>query len=134
MTLSTRAREQLYNAEVKKARDAKRGEFPICRLCDLPITPGQKWDANHQAHMPRWLGGVIDGLSHRRCNRAHNARHDTPKFHKNNRLRQKHIGAHRSAQPMRFGRDSAIKLRMNGTPVYRDSGKPVLVRPWIKSL
>ena len=134
MTLSTRAREQLYNAEVKKAREAKRGEFPICRLCDLPITPGQRWHINHQAENPRWLGGPIDGLSHARCNLKHAHTIDNPKFHKNNRLRQKHIGAHRSAQPMRFGRDSSIKLRMNGTPVYRDSGKPVLVRPWVKTL
>lgn len=134
MTLSTRAREQLYNSQAKIARDAGLGEHPICKLCQRPIAPPQKWDVNHEAHKPRWLGGAIDGISHRRCNRDHNNIHDTPLYAKSNRQRQKYIGAFRAKHPMRFGRDDKIKIRMDGTPVYRDSGKPVLSRPWVKQL
>ena len=125
MSLSSRDREKLYDAEAKKAVAAKRGEFPICRLCDLPVTPGQAWDVNHQSHKPRWLGGAVDGLSHRKCNRLHNNTHDTPLYNKSRRQRQMHIGAKvRKSRPMVGTRDSNIKLRIGGgRPIDRRTGR-----------
>lgn len=134
LRLSSSERERLYRAEAAKAVTEGRGEYPICRLCDLPVTPGQAWDVNHESHKPRWLGGEIDGISHRRCNRDHNNEHDTPLYHKVARVRRKHNGSFRAQSPMRFGRDDAIKQSIDGTPRYRATGKPVFKRTWIKQI
>jgi hypothetical protein len=126
--LSSTAREQLYDAEVLKAKESGRGSLPICKLCDCPIGIGQKWDVNHQAHKPKWLGGVVDGISHHRCNTLHNNRHDTPLYHKNNAIRQRHIGAKvRTSPPMPGTFDSDIKIPMTSEfrrrPIRRSTGK-----------
>jgi hypothetical protein len=55
--LTTKQREELYDAEVAKARAAGRGDFPICNLCGVGIFPGQKWHVSHDPHRPRALGG-----------------------------------------------------------------------------
>lgn len=115
----TRQREALYADECHKALAAGRGEHPICRLCDLPITPGSPWDINHEAHKPKWLGGAVDGISHKRCNRLHNNQVDTPLFAKNERTRRKHLDLSRSATPLPGGRDDRIKKKMNGDVVVR---------------
>lgn len=122
---STRDREKLYDAEAAKASAAGRGARPICRLCDLPIQPGQAWDVNHEAHKPRWLGGAIDGISHRRCNRRHNNDIDTPLFAKSNRIRRAYIGATVSRRPLPGGRYDRIKKRVDGVVVLRATGEPV---------
>lgn len=121
--LSSTKREELY--------DRWRGdaEFPTCNLCGLLIMPGQDWDESHEKHKPRWMGGAIEGLSHRRCNRSHNNRHDTPLYHKHRRTRQKHIGAHRSQSPLPGGRNDDIKKTMRGEVVDRATGgKPAWMR------
>lgn len=117
--LSAREREELWNAEAEKARASKRGDLPICKLCDLPVIPGSQWHANHEAHKPRWLGGVIDGISHARCNRLHNNTHDTPMFAKNERMRKRHLDFTRSDNPLPGGRDDRLKKKITGDVVRR---------------
>lgn len=85
--------------------------------------PGQKWDESHEKRKPRWLGGKIEGLAHTRCNRLWNNQHDTPRFHKSNRQRQKHIGAFRSRTPLPGGRDDPRRKTMRGEVVSRATGE-----------
>lgn len=115
--LSTTKREQLY--------DHWRGdaECPTCNLCSLKIQKGQDWDESHNLHLPRALGGKVTGLAHRRCNRLHNNRHDTPLIAKNTRIRQKHIRAFRSRSPIPGGRDDPRKRTMSGQVVDRATGE-----------
>lgn len=122
--LTSKQREELYASEAEKAREDERGEFPICRLCDQPIIGGSLWDENHEGHKPAWLGGVTDGISHRRCNRLHNNRHDTPLFAKSERVRKRFLDFTRSRTPLPGGRDDGIKKTMRGEVVDRESGKP----------
>lgn len=123
--LTGKQREALHESEAEKAREAGRGEHPICKLCDLPIEPGREWDENHQAHKPRWLGGAVDGISHRYCNRRHNNRHDTPLFAKSERIRKRFLDFKRSRTPMPGGRDDRIKKTFDGTVVVRATGEPL---------
>lgn len=124
--LTTRQREALYESEAQKAREAGRGEFPICALCDLPIFPGQRWHDNHDKYLPHALGGKRDGISHERCNLDHGHRIATPQVAKNKRQRQKHIGAWRTSRPMVGSKASGIKLPMNQSgPILRSTGQPL---------
>lgn len=109
--LTASQREDLYDAEVVKAIAAKRGEFPICRLCDNPIGPGQKWADNHDKYLPHAIGGDRDGISHKRCNERWNNIHDTPLVAKVKRIRRKHIGAYQPRGKTIPGR------RFNGEPI-----------------
>jgi hypothetical protein len=122
MRLTTKQREELYDA-CKGER-----EFPPCALCGLPIFAGQQWDVSHDKYLPGALGGKVDGISHRRCNRLHNNRHDTPLVAKRKRIRQKHIGAYRVSRPMIGARESDIKLHFGKPPTWRDSGRPLFKR------
>lgn len=118
--LSSTKREQLYDAEALKAREAGKGDLPICNICDLPIDGvKQAWDESHDPSIPRWLGGVITGIAHRRCNRQHNNDHDTPLFAKSNRQRRMNIGAKRSQFRLPGGRDDRIKKKISGEVVPR---------------
>jgi hypothetical protein len=123
--LSSTAREKLYDAEALKARAAGRGEFPICNICDGPIGIGQRWHESHDPTKPRWLGGVVTGIAHARCNLDHAYSIDTPAFHKSNRIRQRNIGAKvRKGRPMVGTIDSGIKLRVSGgRPIDRRTGR-----------
>lgn len=124
--LSSRDREKLYDAEVAKARELGLGKLPICRICGLPVDgTRQRWHENHNRHHPRWLGGDVDGISHKRCNLENAYRYATPLFHKNNRLRQRHIGAKvRKGRPMVGTIDSDVKLKIGGgRPIDRRTGQ-----------
>lgn len=118
--LSSTKREELYDAETEKAREAGLGELPICNICHLPIDGTKsRWDASHDPMKPRWLGGDITGIAHSRCNRQHNNNVDTPLFAKSRRQRWMNIGAKRSQFPMPGGRDDKIKKKINGMVVER---------------
>lgn len=122
--LTNKQREELYDGEAAKAVAAGLGPYPICNLCVLPITPGQKWHDNHDKYLPHALGGQRDGISHKRCNERHNNEHDTPLVAKVKRTRQKFIGAWRTSRPMVGSRASGIKLAMNGAVLNRATGQP----------
>lgn len=117
--LGSKGREALYHSEANKALASGRGEYPICKLCDLPIAPGSLWHENHEAHKPHWLGGTVDGISHARCNRIWNNTHDTPLFAKNERVRKRHLDFKRSDSPLPGGRDDFLKKKINGRVVLR---------------
>lgn len=121
--LTSTQREQLYKREADKARDAGRGDYPICNICDLPIIPGSLWDASHQKHKPHWLGGDIEGCAHARCNRSWNNQHDTPLFAKSERVRKRHLDITRSSTPLPGGRDDRIKKTMSGKVIDRQTGQ-----------
>jgi len=127
--LTAKQREDLWDAEYAKSIEAKRGEYPICNICDLPVTPGQTWHDSHNKYWPHAVGGQRDGIAHARCNLRHNNIHDTPLVAKVKRQRQGFIRARESRRPVVGSRASGIKVFMDGRPpVYRDSGRPVFER------
>lgn len=113
--LTPKQREHLYDIEVAKSLAAKRGRFPLCQLCDLPITPGQRWHDNHDKYLPHAIGGQRDGISHERCNLDHARSVDVPLIAKVKRIRRKHIGAKINPHPMIGSKASGWKHRMDGT-------------------
>jgi hypothetical protein len=120
----TKQREALYQSECEKSRAAGLGEYPICRLCNLPINPGDTWHENHEAHKPRWLGGKVDGISHGSCNRRWNNIHDSPLYAKSERQRKGFLDLKRSSTPLPGGREDRIKKTMSGKVVDRSTGQP----------
>lgn len=112
---STTARQKLYDLEVEKAINAGLGEQPICNLCFTRIMIGQLWHQSHNRHLPKALGGFIDGIAHVRCNLLHAQQHDVPLIAKGKRIRAKHTGAYRPAHIMPGSRASGLKKKMDGT-------------------
>ena len=128
-SLTAKQREELWDAECAKSIAAERGQYPICNLCDLPVTPGQTWHDSHNKYWPHAVGGNRDGIAHARCNLKWNNEHDTPLVAKVKRQRQGFIRARESRRPMVGSRASNIRIPMDGgEPTYRDSGKPVFAR------
>lgn len=121
--LTTKQREALWQSERDKTRAAGLGDFPICALCSFPILPGRQWDENHQGHKPRWLGGIVDGISHRRCNNLNAATYATPLFAKSERVRKGFLDLKRSRSPLPGGRDDSRKKTMRGEVVLRSTGE-----------
>lgn len=127
--LTAKQREELWDTEAAKALAAKRGPYPICALCNLPVTPGQSWHDSHNKYWPHAVGGERDGIAHVRCNLRHNNLHDTPLVAKVKRQRQGFIRAKQPRQTMVGSRASGIRIPMDGSgPIYRDSGRPVFAR------
>lgn len=121
--LNTTQRQALYDAEVAKARELGRGEFPICNICDIPVVPPQDWDESHWP-VPHSFGGKITGIAHRRCNRRHGSQVVTPLLAKSNSTRAKHVRAYRPQTQMPFGRDDRLKSKIGGGYEWRDTGEP----------
>lgn len=122
--LSTRQREKLYESEAQKAREADRGKHPICNICGYQILPGRSWDESHDPSKPKWLGGLVTGIAHRKCNQLHNNRVDTPLYAKSERQRTKFLDLKRSRSPVPGGRYDSIKRTMSGRVVDRATGQP----------
>lgn len=97
-----------------------------CHLCNGLIYVGQAWDVSHD--IPLELGGADDDenrrSAHRKCHRSHTATVDIPAIAKAKRIEAGHHGARVSRSPMRGGRHDFLKRKMDGTVVFRDSGKP----------
>lgn len=125
--LTSKQREDLYDAEAEKARESGRGELPICNICDCPIDGRrERWNESHDPTKPRFLGGEVTGIAHQVCNFLHNNQHDTPLYAKSARQRQKFIGANiSSGHQLPGGRSSPFKLKIGGRyPVDRVTGEP----------
>lgn len=123
--LTAAQREELWDREAAKASASGRGQFPLCRLCDCPIFPGQRWHENHNRYQPHAIGGEVDGISHERCNIDHANAIDKPHIAKVKRQRQKHIGAELSSlRPLPFGRTDHLKRKVTGEIVLRDTNQP----------
>lgn len=121
--LSSKQRQQLYDSEAEKAREAGLGDFPICNICRQAIVAGALWDESHDPTKGHWLGGTETACAHRRCNRVHGQQIETPKFAKSERVRKRHLDITRSASPMSGGRDDRIKKTMRGEVVDRVTGQ-----------
>lgn len=121
--LTSKQREALWQSEAEKACAAGLGEFPMCNICGFAILPAREWDESHDPTKPRWLGGKVTGIAHKKCNRDHNAQIDTPSFAKNERIRKRHLDFTRSRTPMAGGRDDTLKKTMRGEVVSRATGE-----------
>lgn len=105
------------------------GEFPLCNLCHLPVTPGQDWDRSHHP-VPRALGGKETGIAHVRCNREHGAKVVTPAVAKGKRVRRAHLGVTRPGigrHRMPCGRHSKVKMTVDRQIVPRLSLRDKLI-------
>lgn len=113
---SGKARERIWD----KARGGK--PQPDCNIpfCGTPITVGQRWVVSHFP-VPYTHGGTEVGCAHARCNAIYWAEHEAPKVAKGKRQRRKHVGAFRSRQPMRFGRDDKFKRTIDGKIIPRQT-------------
>jgi hypothetical protein len=94
------------------------------------IFVGQAWDVSHE--IPLELGGADDDANrraaHRKCHRAHTAAVDLPAIARAKRVQANHHGARVARSPMRGGRHDALKRKMDGTVVFRDTGRPAFAR------
>lgn len=131
--LSSKDREKLYDAEALRAREAGRGDYPICNLCDLPVKPGQAWDESHDG-TPKALGGTSVGVAHRRCNRWHGAKIVTPMVAKVKRQRRAYIGARVPRSIMPGSRADWRKVKINGDVVLRSTGELLRRKPWVRRI
>ena len=118
---NSKRRETVWFRSKMTAYLAGRGRQPICPHCDLPVFETDDWDECHLPHAPRAFGGG-DGVEHvtvghHRCNMLDAAQNVVPAVAKSNRIRRKHIGAHRPGMgrhPMPGGRRSAFKIAIGG--------------------
>lgn len=122
---------------MKRARLSTTARFEIlqrenfrCHLCTGLIYVGQAWDVSHD--IPLELNGADDEgnrrAAHRKCHRKHTATVDMPAIARAKRIEASHHGARVSRQPMRGGRLDTVKRKMDGTVVFRDTGKPAFYR------
>jgi 5-methylcytosine-specific restriction endonuclease McrA len=77
---------------------------------------------------PLWRGGSNEMVNRELwcapCTKPKTAQ-EAAQRGKAERVRDKHIGALKSGTPMKAGRTSPYKRKMNGQLVWRDSGEPV---------
>ena len=125
MSLSSSAREKLYDAETAKARAAGLGNLPICNICGNQVDGRRdRWHESHDPQIPKHMGGNVTGIAHERCNLKHNNEIDTPLYWKNKRVRQRHIGAKvASGRSFQGNRGSYLKKKLNGSVVIRATGE-----------
>ena len=101
----------------------------ICPLCSQPMVAGEKLIDEHLTALG--LGGSNDeanrALVHATCAYAKTFgdEGDIAKIAAAKRKKARHLGLHQAKHPMRAGRNSNIKKKMDGTVVYRDTGLPV---------
>ena len=113
MNAHTRRRQALWDRETARALEAKRGDCPICNLCDLPVFRCDKWDESHDG-TPKVFGGKITGIAHTACNRRHGASIVKPLVTKAKNVRARHTGAYRPRKAFPAGKDSGLKRKIGG--------------------
>lgn len=73
----------------------------VCYLCNMTIRVGEPWDIEHRVAREILGDGADDDsnleLAHRACHKA-KTREDQAAIAKSNRVRAKHLGAHRPKQ------------------------------------
>jgi hypothetical protein len=121
--LTKKGREALWLSESDAAREAGRGDFPICNLCNRAVIPGRDlWDESHDPAKPNAWGGTAVGIAHRRCNRIHGATVVTPMVAKAKRQWRRNVGIAEpgvTLNPIPGGRDDRLKKKLNGEVVQR---------------
>jgi 5-methylcytosine-specific restriction protein A len=95
----------------------------ICYLCGLKIHTGEAWDDEHVISRELMGEGADDWSNrrpaHRKCHKPKTAQ-DQKLIAKSNRVRAKHMGAHKPKKPQ-----SIFKRKVNGQTVLRATGEPV---------
>ena len=90
-----------------------------CRVCGLPIKPGQE-DYDHIN--PDALGGRNDAancaLVHRDCHREKTAKQDIPRIAKSRRIRNREAGIRRKSR-FQTSRDGPFRKKISGEVVRR---------------
>ena len=114
----TKRRQALWDRETARAIEARRGDCPICNLCDLPVFRLDKWDESHDG-APKAFGGKIVGIAHAACNRRHGASIVKPLVTKAKNVRARHTGSYRPRKAFPAGKDSALKRKIGGEVVAR---------------
>lgn len=92
-----------------------------CYLTGQKINAGDKWEIEHKI-------ALINGGENRESNlapalaKAHKKKtaEDVAKKAKNDRVRKKHLGIHKSKSPLAGGRNSKWKKKIGGGVVRRD--------------
>jgi hypothetical protein len=142
----TRHRDVLYSLAKARARLAGRGEFPICPLCDLPVTPDQDWDAvdpgaarcKSEPSKSRSSKSCpskscpskscpsksrpSQAVGHRRCNAQANPALGKSATDKADRVRKRHAGITGpglGAHPLPCGRRDRLRRTMRGRVLPR---------------
>lgn len=104
--LSTKARAELFEAHGGR-----------CHLCNGKIMAGEAWEVSHP--IPLAAGGEDEdgnrAPAHKKCHARQTAEIDAPLIAKVRRQHQKHIGAHRTSQPLPGSKRSGWRKRMDGT-------------------
>lgn len=118
------ASRQEFTKKTKLAAFARAGGRCECG-CGKKLMPG---DVEYDHITAAALGGDNSlencRVLSRACHRA-KTNGDVAAIAKSNRNRAKHIGAHKSKHPMRCGRHSKFKKKLDGTVVLRETGEPV---------
>lgn len=131
---SSTRREAIYEAALVATRvEHPTAACPLCNICGMWVTPGQRW---HESHMPAphaITGAPADGIAHERCNLERAHKHDVPLVAHVKRVRRRHIDAFRPRTPMRGGRNDNIKRTMGGRVVDRRTGLPFGQAPEVTS-
>ena len=111
-------RRTLSTAERVRIFESANGN---CHLCSQPIHVSEKWEADHV--IPRAVTGRDDlgafSPAHAKCHRVKSSEVDIPQIAKTKRIRAKHIGAHRTRNPMAGSKASGWQKRMDGTVIRR---------------
>lgn len=101
MTFNTNRRRTFTDLQRAAFFEQHKG---ICYLCGQKVrAPGEKWEIEHIIAREIMGEGADDdsnlAIAHVDCHRVKTA-HDKATIAKSNRIRAKHIGAHRSAHPI----------------------------------
>lgn len=93
----------------------------VCQETGRKIQAGEEWDCDHEI-------ALINGGENREENlrpvlrKAHRAKtaKDVAQKAKNDRVRKKHLGIHKSKSPLPGGKGSKFKRKIGGSVVLRD--------------
>lgn len=94
----------------------------VCQISGRKIHPGDEWDCDHDT-------ALINGGEHRESNlrpvlrTEHRKKtvEDVSLKAKANRVRKKHLGLHKSSNPLPGSRGSKFKKKIGGGVVLRES-------------
>jgi len=110
----------LQRAKIFDAHDG------ICHICRQKIQVGEKWEIEHviALEISRDDSDENKAPAHTSCHRK-KTRSDAKNIAKAKRVRAKHIGAHKSKNPMPGSRNHPLKKKVGGGVVRRDTGEEI---------
>ncbi|GAA6162606.1 hypothetical protein NBRC116590_03100 [Pelagimonas sp. KU-00592-HH] len=115
--MNRRKRTPLQRASIFEAHKG------ICHICGERIDgTREKWELEHIVPFDLTRDDSDENLApaHVACHKA-KTREDKARISKANRVRAKHIGAHKSRHPLPGGKSSKFKRKVGGPVVLRDT-------------